>query len=196
MAIAYPLALPASANIASFEVRQSDATARDESPFTYEDTVHHWGGQRWSGTITLPNMEDRDAADWEGWLASLKGVYGTFLAGDSSRPVPYGTANSATIVGSVGSDSVAVTMTGTLLRGDFFQIGSGSDANLHQVTQDQSGSGTLEIWPALRRSTVSGGSTIHLSNPKGVFRLATNQRGWSIRGGGWRSISIPMVERV
>jgi len=194
MAITYPLDMPATSYVATFEITQSDAVARDESPFTYQDTVHHWGGQRWSGVMTLPNMEDRDAADWEGWLASLKGSFGYFLAGDSSRPTPYGTANAATITGAVGAETVSVTMTGTLLRGDFFQLGTGADAKLHQVTQDQSGSGNLEIWPALRSAKT--GASVTLTNPKGVFRLATNQRGWSIRGGGWRSISIPIVERV
>lgn len=194
MAITYPLALPVSAYIASFEVTMVDATAYQESPFTFDGDVHDWGGSRWSGTISLPNMEDRDAADWEGWLASLRGMYGTFLAGDSSRAAPFGTASSATITGSAGASSVSVTMTGTLLRGDYIQLGTGADSTLHMVTKDQSGSGTLEIWPALRKARTSVSAT--LADAKGLFRLATNQRGWSIRGGGWRSISIPMIEVV
>jgi hypothetical protein len=84
-------------------------------------------------------------------------------------------------------------MTGTLLAGDYIQLGSGSNAKLHKVLVDQSGSGTLEIWPALR-SNFSGAAT--LTNTKGVFRLASNQTNWSIGNSSAYGIQFEAMEDI
>ncbi len=83
-------------------------------------------------------------------------------------------------------------MTGTLLAGDYIQLGTGSAARLHQVLVDQSGSGNLEIWPDLR-STYSG-ETIIYSNPKGIFRLAQSVTSWSIDNASFYGISFEAIE--
>jgi hypothetical protein len=127
----------------------------------------------WQADIALPAMDYINAAKWFAWLGSLNGQYGTFLLGDPRRCTARGTAATATITGSAGSSSVTVTMTGTLLAGDYFQLGSGSTARLYMVLQDQNGSGTLEIWPALR--SAASAATATLSTPRGLFRLSSNE---------------------
>lgn len=194
MALVYPLELPTSIGIASIEIRAVNATATSQSPFTYKQQVLSHGGQRWEATVGLPSTLRDKMAPWKAFLTALKGQQGTFLLGDPDYSTPQGTVSSCTLTGSVGSESPTVTMTGTLLAGDYIQLGSGSSARLHQVLQDRSGSGTLEIWPALR-DTYSG-ATVTFNSPKGVFRLRDSITSWSINNSSIYGINFEAIEAI
>lgn len=194
MAISYPLSLPTNIGMASIELRAKNTVAVSSSPFTYKQTVYAYDGQMWEADVTLPPMNRDDAESWIAFLMSLKGRYGTFLLNDPSATSVRGTATSATITGSAGDSSVTVTMTGTLKAGDYIQLGTASDATLHKVLVDKSGSGTLEIWPKLRkdRSSVSA----DLTSASGVFRLASNETAWSVNDASFYGISFGATEVV
>jgi len=194
MAISYPLTLPSHTGVRSIELRAINAVAYSASPFTFAGQAHAYSGQMWLADITLPAMRIADAETWLGFLLSLKGQYGTFLLGNPTCTAPRGTATSATVSGSAGSGSVSVTMSGTLLAGDYIQLGSGSDATLHKVIQDQSGSGTLEIWPSLRKARTSVSAT--LTNAKGLFRLSSNQQAWSVTEASTYGITFSAREAI
>jgi hypothetical protein len=85
-------------------------------------------------------------------------------------------------------------MTGTLLAGDYIQLGTGSSSKLHQVLLDQDGDGSLEIWPSLRSDYTS--ETVITSSPKGVFRLKENVTSWSINNASFYGISFEAVEAI
>jgi hypothetical protein len=128
-------------------------------------------------------------------LVALKGSVGTFLLGDPDYATPRGTVSGTpTLSGTAGDSTVSITMTGTLLAGDYIQLGTGSAARLHQVLVDQSGSGNLEIWPDLR-STYSGETVIY-SSPKGVFRLGQSTTSWSIDNASFYGISFEAIEAL
>lgn len=171
MSITYPLALPTHTRFQRVELTAINTVALSQSPFTLVSQAHAYGGERWDAVMTLPAMRRTDAEKWNAFFTALRGRWGTFLLGDTSCTQPRGTATSATITGSLGDRSVTVTMSGTLLAGDYIQLGTGDDATLHKVLEDQSGSGTLEIWPALRKAR--SGASATLSNAQGVFRLTT-----------------------
>lgn len=193
MAIVYPISTPTDIGIAQIELGATNAVAVSKSPFTFATQVHAYSGEMWSANVTIPTVRKDLAEPWVAFLMSLRGQYGTFLLGDPNNTSPRGTANAATISGSLGDRSVTVTMTGTLLAGDYIQLGSGSNAKLHKVLVDKSGSGTLEIWPALR-SNFSGAAT--LTNTKGVFRLASNQTNWSIGNSSAYGIQFEAMEDI
>jgi len=194
MAISYPLSLPTHTGIASIELRAINAVAYSQSPFTYAGQAHAYSGQMWQADISLPAMKRADAEQWIAFLVSLRGQYGTFTLNDPSAISPRGTATAATISGSTGDSSVSVTMTGTLLAGDYIQLGTGANARLHKVLQDQSGTGTLEIWPALRanQSSVSA----DLTSASGVFRLASSQQSWSVNEASVYGITFGAMEAL
>jgi len=194
MSISFPINTPTTIGIKSIELRASNVVATSQSPFTNKQQVISHSGQRWEASIRIPSVRKDLAAAWKAFLVSLKGKEGTFLLGDPDYASPMGTATSATVSGSTGDDSVSVTMTGTLLAGDYIQLGSGSNAKLHTVLQDQDGDGTLEIWPDLRDDYSSVSAV--LSNPKGVFRLANNTNSWNINNSGFYSISFEAVEVI
>ena len=195
MAISYPLNTPTTIGIESIELRAVNAVAVSQSPFTYKQQVISHQGQIWSASVSIPSVRRDLAADWKAFLMALKGPVGTFLLGDPDYVTPRGTIEgSPTLSGTAGDSTVSVTMTGTLLAGDYIQLGTGSAARLHQVLVDQSGSGNLEIWPDLR-STYSGETVIY-SSPKGVFRLGQSTTSWSIDNASFYGISFEAIEAL
>jgi hypothetical protein len=195
MAISYPLNTPTTIGIESIELRAMNAVAVSQSPFTYKQQVISHQGQIWSASVSIPSVRRDLAADWKAMLVALKGSVGTFLLGDPDYATPRGTVSGTpTLSGTAGDSTVSVTMTGTLLAGDYIQLGTGSAARLHQVLVDQSGSGNLEIWPDLR-STYSGETVIY-SSPKGVFRLGNSTTSWSIDNASFYGISCEAIEAL
>ena len=195
MAISYPLNTPTTIGIESIELRAVNAVAVSQSPFTYKQQVISHQGQVWSASVSIPSVRRDLAADWKAMLVALKGSVGTFLLGDPDYVTPRGTVSGTpTLSGTAGDSTVSVTMTGTLLAGDYIQLGTGSAARLHQVLVDQSGSGNLEIWPDLR-STYSGETVIY-SSPKGVFRLGNSSTSWSIDNASFYGISFEAIEAL
>lgn len=114
--------------------------------------------------------------------------------GNPDYPTPRGTVSSCTLSGSTGDESASVTMTGTLLAGDFIQLGAGSAAKLHMVLEDQSGSGTLEIWPALRADYTS--QTVIFDDAVGLFSLASNMQGFDIDRARIYGVSFEVFETI
>tara|TARA_R110001606_G_scaffold84971_1_gene192946 strand:+ start:116 stop:703 length:588 start_codon:yes stop_codon:yes gene_type:complete len=194
MALSYPLATPTTIGIESIELRAVNAVAVSQSPFTYKQQVISHGGQKWEASVNIPSVHRDKAAEWKAMLVGLKGQVGTFLLGDPDYATPQGTVSSCVLTGDAGDDSADVVMTGTLKAGDYIQLGTGSGSKLHQVLLDQSGDGTIQIWPSLR-STYSS-ATVTFNSPKGVFRLSTNMTSWSINNASIYGISFEAVEAV
>ena len=194
MAIAYPISTPTSIGIANIELSASNAVAVSRSPFTFSQQVHTYPGQMWSATVSIPPVRKDLAEPWVAFLLSLRGQTGTFLLGDPNNTSPRGTATSATITGTANSASLTVTMTGTLLAGDYIQLGSAADATLHKVLVDQNGNGTLEVWPAIRKDRTAVAAV--LTNAKGVFRLSSNNQSWSINDNSAYGIQFECMEAI
>jgi len=192
MAISYPLSTPTTIGFESIELRAVNAVATSQSPFTYKQQIVSHQGQRWEASVNIPPVRRDLAGEWKAFLTALKGPTGTFLLGDPDYATPRGTVSSATVSGTAGDESVSITMTGSLLAGDYIQLGSGANAKLHQVLVDQSGTGTLEIWPKLRSNYTS--ETVVFNNPKGVFRLANNASSWNVNSSSAYGISFDCVE--
>lgn len=178
MAVSYPLTMPAQGCIRAVNFRMENASAKSTSPYTFDEDVYAYSGERWLADVTLAPMRRDKAAAWQAFLAACRGRIGTFLLGDPYGAAPRGTATAGTITGAAGDRTVSATILGTLVAGDYIQIGAGAGATLHMVLQDFAGSGSLEIWPALRQAR--SGAVMTVSNPKGVFRLAAPVAGWSV----------------
>lgn len=194
MAVSYPMNTPTTIGIASITLRAVNAVTTSQSPFTYKQQVVDFGGQRWEASVSIPSVHRDKASEWVAMLIALRGPVGTFLLGDPDYATPRGDASSVAVTGSAGASTVTVAMTGTLKAGDYIQLGSGSSARLHKVLVDQTGNGTLEIWPSLRSDYSSATAT--LDSPKGVFRLKQNMTEWSINNASFYGISFEAVEVI
>jgi|TARA_R110002074_G_scaffold240159_3_gene411860 hypothetical protein len=196
MALTYPLSTPTTIGLESIELRAVNAVATSQSPFTYKQQTIVHGGQRWEASVSIPPVKRDLAAEWKAMLVGLKGSHGTFLLGDPDYATPRGTCTSCVVTGTVGDDAVSVVLTGTLKAGDYLQLGAAGGARLHQVLEDISADGTVNIWPALRDTYTSSTGTANLASPKGVFRLAQNVTSWSINSASAYGISFEAVEVI
>lgn len=194
MAITYPLDTPTTIGIEQIEIRAVNATKTSQSPFSYKQQVVSHTGQRWEAKVNIPSVRRGHAASWAAMLVALKGTEGTFLLGDPDYVEPRGTVSSVTVTGNIRDETVSVVMTGSLLAGDYIQLGSGASARLHKVLVDQEGDGSLEIWPALRDSYVDEIATF--DSPKGLFRLSQNVTTWAINSSSVYGISFEAVEAL
>ena len=176
MATSYPITLPATPKFVSSQFRLISHTTVHESSLDKTQQVLERSGARWAGSFSLPPMKRATAASWIAALISLRGRFGTFYIGDPDAASPRGTVSSSTVNGaSQTGHTLNVTMTGTLLAGDFFHFTS--TARYHMVVEDQSGSGTLEIEPALRESPANA-EVLVWTNPRVEMRLVADVTGW------------------
>jgi hypothetical protein len=206
MAIVYPLTAPAEfARAQRFSPRLNTNAAVSPSIFTFAEQRFLWPGQRWEVDMDIaPSLRDKGGVV-EGFIASLRGQYGTFLMSPLHALVPRGTVSlsGVTLGASATKGARTLTLAGmgntkTLLRGDFIQIGTGVDSRLYILTEDitsnSGGAGTVSIEPALRANASSGASVV-TNQPKGVWRLGMNAIGPSISPGFvYDSLNIQCVE--
>jgi len=194
MAISYPRPQPTSIGIEQITLRAVNATAVTSSPFTYKQQVFQHSGARWEADVVIPSTR-RDLSDaWVSMLVSLRGASGTFLLGDPDHATLRGTTPFLKVFGNTGDTTVTANIgnNSTILAGDHFQLGSGSTSRLHMVLEDLEGDGALEIWPPLRADYTDAPTV--LTNPKGVFRLASNVSEWSVNNASAYGISFSAVE--
>ncbi len=176
MAITYPITLPTTPGFTNTKFRLSSHTTVHTSILDHTETVLERAGARWGGAYSLPPMKRAVAATWIAALLSLRGRFGTFYGFDVDAKTPRGTVSSAIVNGADQTGhTLAITMTGTLLAGDFFHFTA--TGRYHMVVEDQSGSGNLEIVPALRESPANA-EVLVWTNPKVKMRLITDVTGW------------------
>lgn len=191
MAISYPVAFPTVKAPAQVVLRALEVAGHLPSPLNLVAEVHDWGGDGWEADVIVPPLKQRaDAAAWVAWLVKLRGVVGSFTMGDPVYTSPRGSWNGASPLfngaHSAGARTIAIDGLANGATGkemDMLQVSSGSTARLHMVVADftanGSGEANVEIWPALR-ADVANNAAITLASPKGVWKLASNSREWSI----------------
>ena len=207
MAITYPLSLPvATKAIQSIEIRAINAVAYARSPFTFAGQAFAYAGQMWTADVSLKPMKRADAEQWNAWLLSLRGQLGTFLMGDSMGATARGVATGTPLVngasqtgGSLVIDGATSSTTGWLKAGDYIQLGSGSSSRLHKVLADANSDGggnvTLDIWPHIRVAPADN-AAVTVSDAKGLFRLSSNDQGFSINESAIYGITFAAMEAV
>lgn len=198
MAISYPLTIPTT-GIRSVTFRQRNVVGASTSPFTGQQQLVRHQGAWWEAEIRLPPMKRADAEEWVGFLASLKGRWGTFRLGDPAGASPRGTWAGTPLVSGGGQTGESIVIDGfsagaTAKRGDYMQIGD----RLYKVLTDTTaaaGAMTLDIWPRLRES-LADNAPVTTSNATGLFRLAANEVDVDISEALIYGISFAAVEAI
>lgn len=173
--IAYPLTLPASPGFRSIAWTPRSLSGINVSPFTGAQQVYQWPGEWWECVVTLPAMKDATAGAWRAFFLGLRSRAGTFYLGDSVRRTILGTASGTITVGT-GTVAGATTLPlgnasgNPFAVGDWLQVGTGSSARLHQVTQVNSAT-SVEVFP-VPRTSYANGTAVDYTSPVGLFRLA------------------------
>ena len=205
MAISYPLVIP-KAGITSINWTNSVASIVSRSPFTFQGQSQTYPGQIRYAQVSVENRNREDAEEWVGFLNALNGCGGTFLMGDPLGVIPRrGSTTGVTVRGSNQSGSTLLVNTTQInevnwaSRGDWLQIGAGSNSRLYKVTMpantNGSGYASLEIWPRLRMSPTDG-QAITMNNSKGLFRLSNGTFDYSEQDGCKYSLSFSCEEVI
>ena len=169
-----PLAFP-SVGIQNMSMRLKRVVAVAESPFTLDTQVYTHQGARWEAEISLPPLSHAEARSVEGFIVGLIGREGTFTFGN---PLHTSTATATlSAQATIRSETLTTTLGGSAVSaGTYFQLGS----YLYIVTADKSsGAGTLSFQPPLRE-TIASGQACDFTLPKSLWRMASNDVGWSI----------------
>ena len=164
MSLSYPLAFP-SIGISNFQLSFRKSVAFSESPFSYAQQVHDFGGARWDAQVTIPPLNQTQAQSFQAFLIGLEGRKGTFTLGN---PL-HSSALSRTATGSKGDTDL--TFSGEVPVGTYFSI-----ANKLYITTE-TGTTNVNIQPPLRADASS--ATVDFTQPLGTWRLATNEVNWS-----------------
>lgn len=155
--------------------RLAESSAAVASPFTGTEQIQDWGGEWWEYDISIATQFRRDARRLSALFAQLGGKRGRFLMSDPSIENPPQSGD--VVVAGAGQSGTLLDVSGmveqNLLTGDFFQIGTGSETRLHQLTHDvvvTGGAATLQFVPALRFVPIDG-APVEVVNPKVLLRL-------------------------
>ena len=182
-----PLAFP-SVGIQSINMRLRRSVAVTESPFSYEQQAHDFGGARWEAEITLPPLNHAEARSVEAFIIALKGRSGTFTFGHPLHNI----SKSISLTGATAVRDDTLSVSGSSVdAGNYFQLGN----YLYMVTENWTGSGSMSIQPPMRE-VVASGATLDFSLPKSTWRMATNDIGWSTDSASLYGFSFACVEAL
>jgi hypothetical protein len=182
MSLSYPLTFPSSIQIQSFTLRYVKSVAMSESPFSYAQQVHDFGGGRWEAEITIPPLKQSDAQVFQAFLIGLKGRFGTFTM---SHPL-HSVSLSRTASGTKGDSDV--DFNGSVDAGTYFSVDN------HLYLTLETGTALVEIQPPLR-TTISS-ATIDTTLPLGTWRLATNDVDWTTGSSAVTPFTFACIEAV
>lgn len=181
MALSYPLSVVPELVFRSARFRPVNSAAMSQSPFSGAQQVYVHPGEWWTLEIELPPMKTAVAEEVIGWGLGLNGVEGTFLMAPPGNDGVRGTwSGGSPLVNGAGQTGKTLAIDGlvagrTGLRGDWFQLGSGSSTRLHKLTYpftaNGSGQATVEFWPRLR-SAPADNAALTIASPLGLWRLA------------------------
>ena len=168
-----PLSFP-SVGIQSINMRLKRTVAVSESPFTYSQQVYDHKGASWQCEVSLPPLSYAEARSVEAFIVGLKGREGTFTFG---HPLPTSSATCTTSgTTAIRAEELTATVaSGAVTAGTYFQLGN----YLYLVTENKSASSnTLKFQPPLREA-VANGTALDFTLPKSLWRMASNDVGWS-----------------
>lgn len=205
MAITYPLAFPSQC-VREITIRAKTIVGFNSSPFTGQQQVYKHQGQWWEAEMSFPPMRRENAEEVAAFLIKLNGRFGTFLMGDPANTLPRGVGTGTPLVkggSQTGSELITdgwtINTTNILKAGDWIQIGTGSASRLHKVLNDANSDGTgtttLTIFPSLR-TIPADNLPIITQNPKGQWRLSTNDIDYTIQTGQFYGITLACMEAL
>lgn len=194
MALSYPLSFP-DVGITKIDMRLKRSVAVSQSPFSYQQQTHDFGGAIWEAEVSLPPLSYAQAREVEVFLLGLNGMSKTFTMGH-----PLHTATGSVYVDANSGNTPAIGNTTLTLDGAAVDAGTyfSISNRLYMLLEDKaqgSASGAKDIAPPLRTAP-SHATQIELSAPKGTWRLATNDIGYSTNAAGLYGFTFSCIEAL
>jgi hypothetical protein len=196
MALSYPLAFPTingKTIVENLTMRLVQSAAVTTSSTSFVQQVQDFGVARWEAEITIRPLDFNEARVFQAFIAGLRGVAKTFTFGDpqqtytSSVPV-------CTTSGVLGATDVAVTNSSShvLKAGTQFSLYD----RLYVLLEDAPANTTTNcsITPPLRGTFNIPSTSLDITYPVGIWRLASNDVEWRIGKESLHSFTLACVE--
>lgn len=178
MAITYPLAFPTITGVArcDFRILRDQRVHRS---YSNKQTVASLPADRWTCTIVLPPLTPAQAAEWMGWLDSLKGMVGTFTMPiadfddiQGAAPNNTGRINGVGLTGdTIPTDGWSNNVTDLFKRGDMISFGGQMKRVMQDADSNGTGQATLLLAPPCYAAPADD-ALIVTQGATGTFRLA------------------------
>lgn len=175
-------------------MRIVNSASVQESPYTYNQKVNHFGGTRWEAEVTIRPLDHYEALQFKAFFASLKGRLGTFMLGN---PLDIAPSNHQIQISeaSLGDETVDLSVSNmTYYAGQTIQIGN----HLHMMFSNMAtGSYTnVAITPPLRQNIPASGENAVIDEPNGKWRLSTNAIEFDVDKAGMYGFTFSCVEAL
>lgn len=199
MAITYPRDFPTingNSIIEKMTIRQKNAVVTQESPYSYKQQVHDFGGRRWEAEVTIRPLQYEEAMVFQGFLASLKGTSKTFTMGNplwKSDNADSDVEISATTQAGDETPNIRIATLKSVKAGQFFEM----DEQLYMFLEDHQATvgSSILITPPTRK-TYSAATDMITNLPKGTWRLSTSDIEWDIDKASIHSFSFSCIEAL
>lgn len=174
----------------SIEWKASDVVAGNMSPFSLAQQTYNWQAGILRASLSYGLMTNKQSLAWSAFLSQAQGRSNIFQFGDPLNQSPQNLSASAGAVSGSGQTGYFLNTTSSgLTPGDWIQIG----LRLYRVTSVSGGA--LGIWPQIRESPADGTSLV-IANTKGIWRLTSNDRGWSVGVSKLYSVTFEIEEVI
>ena len=201
MPVTFPRTFPTvngSSIIEKMTIRQVNAVAVQQSPYTYQQQIQDFGGQRWEAEVTIRPLAHDEALAFQGFLASLKGQKNTFKLGNPISTSDNSQYDIKTDGAHTAGDStlqITVNSLHEATAGQFFSINDKLYMFLEGADFNSGSATTVDITPPLRED-VANDSPCVTNLPQGTWRLASNKIDWDISKAGLYSFTFACVEAL
>ena len=171
-------------------MRLKRSVAVSESPFSFDQQAYEHQGARWECEVTLPPLNYAEAKAVQAFIVGLKGRSGTFTFGS---PLHTSTTTASVASAAIRAESFTTTAgSGAIAAGDYFQLGD----YLYMATANKSsGANVLSFQPPLR-AAVTTTTALDFILPKSLWRLSSNDIGWSVDAASIYGFTFAFVEAL
>lgn len=186
MSITFPEDPPPEPGFSQAQLRIRNAVQQHTNKFNLDQRKNILGYGKWSGTLSVNDIDSTQSRKWKAWISSLNGKRGTFKVGDPAYDSAQGDVSNTGSVRRV-TDSRKIVIEGYSGDTTIFKVGDQIEINdelkiivQDDVTTNSQGKSPVKILPPLGDTNVAGNTVTH-DNPKGLFRLDSNNVMWSDR---------------
>lgn len=187
------ITLPAGIYFGAFAVSQKRFDLKETSAATGDARERLIAPPRWRLRFAPPTtgVPYSQAGLWKTMLLQLRGGINHLAAYDVAQPAPAGTMRGAPVLSgtaAAGATSMGVsgaTAGGTLLPGDWLQVGTGLGSQLVAVSAAVTlagGAGTIQFEPPLRQA-YGAGTAVLWDKPVAHYKMMSDAPEWAYTPG-------------
>ena len=187
---------------ATFDMGLVSNTMTFTSPLSASVQTIEMPAMRWRFSFSMQDLDAADAGLIQAFLAQLRGQAGRFTMYDLSAPYTRGVITGSPVVNGAGQTGTSLATSGwdlvtpgNLEIGDKFSVGGELKIVTSAAISDGAGMMTINFEPPLRTAPTNG-SAINFWQPTAIFKLTSDDNGWSVKAPYLTTVNIQGIEVI